>query len=80
MLTEGGFEYEAVIRVWQERQWILVDGSSSKGAPSAHRQANGWVIAIRMEAVRQVEGGRRMKTAQFGTDLGLAKTPACDQS
>jgi hypothetical protein len=57
VLTDGGFEFDAVMRSWQERQWILVDASSSKGR---HRTRiggqDGWVIAVRMEAVRQVEG------------------------
>ena len=58
VLTSGDFEFDAVLRTWRERGWILVDASSDK---ARHRTRingqNAWVIAIGMEAVREVDGG-----------------------
>ncbi len=57
VLTEGGFEFDAMLRSWRERGWVLVDASSGKARHRARiGQENHWLIAIRMEAVRQVEG------------------------
>ena len=30
VLTEGGFEFDAVLRNWRERGWLLVDPGSNK--------------------------------------------------
>jgi hypothetical protein len=57
VLTEGGFEFDAVLRSWCDRGWLLVDPGSNK---ARHRARIGkedcWLIAIRREAIRQVEG------------------------
>jgi len=57
VLTVGGFEYAAVIRSWRERQWVLLDSSGRKARHRARiGDENCWLIAIRMDAVREVEG------------------------
>ncbi len=64
VLTEGGFEFDAVIRSWREREWVLVDTSSGKARHRARiGQDNCWLIAIRMDAVRQVEGAEADENA-----------------
>ncbi len=57
VLTEGGFEFDAVLRSWRDRGWLLVDPGSSKPRHRARiGQEDCSLIAIRMEAIRQVEG------------------------
>lgn len=57
VLRAGNFEFDATIRTWADRGWILRDNSSGK---YRHRARLGnepaWLIAIRREAIRSVEG------------------------
>ena len=64
VLTAGGFECDAVLRSWRDRGWLLVDPGSNKAMHRARiGQENCWLIAIRMEAIRQVEGAEADENA-----------------
>jgi len=58
VLREAGFDFEATIRTWRGRDWLVTDRSSGK---STYRAVVGrdrpWLVAIRQAAIEEIEGG-----------------------
>ena len=56
VLASGGFDFDSVIRIWRDREWLLLPPRTRKLRYRARiGQENCWLIAIRNTAIQAVE-------------------------
>jgi hypothetical protein len=56
VLTEGGFEPEPIRRSWRDRGWLMMSNGQPRRKVRLGNAGATWVVAIRREAVQEVDG------------------------
>ncbi|MEJ7639726.1 MAG: hypothetical protein WKF75_17575 [Singulisphaera sp.] len=60
VLAAGGFEFEATVRNWRDRGWLLTNGGSTgrfRAQIGGEATQLPWLIAVRREAIAGLDAG-----------------------
>jgi uncharacterized protein (DUF927 family) len=76
VLEQAGFEHEAIIRTWRDRGWLELtqEGEKTRGQKKARVDGqSAWLVAVKREAVMEVEGESPEPTRSEKQDVPIAK-------